>query len=205
MQRKPRGSAENNVIALLNFIADLAVIVDGKGRFLVVNDAIVDLTGLNKKELIGTAFLELNILDTENKAILSKNFEKRLKGLLVEPYEIYFKNQTGETLCTEVEAKKFAYNRQPADLVLLHERALIDETGTAVEFNEGAHRQLGYTREEFAKLVVSDYEVIETLEGTSARMKRIMQERKDEFETKHRTKNGEIRDVINTVQVIELA
>jgi PAS domain S-box-containing protein len=82
---------------------------------------------------------------------------------------------------------------------------LVDETGTAVEFNEDAHRQLGYSREEFAKLKVSDYEVLETPEEVKARMKKILREEKDEFETKHRTKNGEIRDVVNTVQLIELA
>jgi PAS domain S-box-containing protein len=50
MQSKPRRSADNNFITLLNFIADPAIIVDGKGRFLVVNDAFMDLTGLRKKE-----------------------------------------------------------------------------------------------------------------------------------------------------------
>jgi PAS domain S-box-containing protein len=81
---------------------------------------------------------------------------------------------------------------------------IIDSTKTAVEFNEEAHRQLGYSREEFAKLTVSDYEVLETREETRARMKKILKTGKDEFATKHRTKTGEIRDVINTVQVIEL-
>jgi len=49
MQGKPSRSAESNFITLLNFIADPAVIVDEKGRFLVVNDAFMDLTGLKKK------------------------------------------------------------------------------------------------------------------------------------------------------------
>jgi PAS domain S-box-containing protein len=82
---------------------------------------------------------------------------------------------------------------------------LIDNTGTAIEFNEEAHRQLGYTREEFAKLKISDYEVLETPEEIKAHMKKVLREGKDEFETKHRTKNGEIRDVVNTVQLIEIA
>ncbi|MEM4144400.1 MAG: PAS domain S-box protein, partial [Candidatus Bathyarchaeia archaeon] len=43
---------------------------------------------------------------------------------------------------------------------------LIDENGRAVEFNEEAHRQLGYTRKEFAKLTISDYEALETPEKT---------------------------------------
>jgi len=81
---------------------------------------------------------------------------------------------------------------------------IIDLDGVAVEFNEEAHRQLGYTREEFAKLTVSDYEVIETPEETRAHMQRILKTGKEEFETKYRTKTGEIRDVVNTVQVIEI-
>jgi PAS domain S-box-containing protein len=374
MQSKPRRSADNNFITLLNFIADPAIIVDGKGRFLVVNDAFMDLTGLRKKELIGTAFLDLSVLTAENKAILFKNLEKRIKGVHVEPYEISFTNQTGETRYAEVKAKKIDYAGHPADLVIFHDitrrkesarrlkeysekmealvnekvkeieeseekyrelingmndtawvidldanfvdvndaavrvlgysrdellsmgpqdidnsltkeqildlirnmpadqtqvfetshttkngktipveissslvtyqrkqailsiarditerkqmemklreaekryHALFDkaplgillidpETATAVEFNEEAHRQLGYTREEFAKLAVSDYEVLETPRETRARMKKVLREGRDEFETKHRAKNGEIRDVINTVQVSEL-
>lgn len=82
---------------------------------------------------------------------------------------------------------------------------IIDSTGNAVEFNEEAHRQLGYSREEFEKLTVSDYEVLETPEETRAHMKKVLKTGKDEFETKHRTKTGEIRDIINTVQVIELS
>jgi PAS domain-containing protein len=49
MQNKTRGSAEDNFIALLNFIVDPAVIVNEKGRFLVINDAFTDLTGIKKR------------------------------------------------------------------------------------------------------------------------------------------------------------
>jgi len=82
---------------------------------------------------------------------------------------------------------------------------IIDSTGTAVEFNEEAHRQLGYSRDEFKKLTVSDYEILETPEEIRARMEKTLKTGKDEFETKHRTKTGEIRDIRNTVQVIELS
>ena len=81
---------------------------------------------------------------------------------------------------------------------------IVDSNGIAVEFNDAAHRQLGYSREEFEKLTVSDYEVLETPDETKARMRKILKVGKDEFETKHRTKNGKIRNIINTVQVIEL-
>jgi len=106
MQSKHVGSTENSFIALLNFIADPAIIVDGKGRFLGVNDAFMELTGLRKKELIGTAFFDLSVLNAENKIMLLENFRKRMKGKLVEPYEINFKNRAGETRYAEVKAKK---------------------------------------------------------------------------------------------------
>ena len=78
------------------------------------------------------------------------------------------------------------------------------ETGGAVEFNDVACRQLGYTPDEFAKLRISDYEALERPEEIEAHIKKTLIEMSDVFETKHRTKTGEIRDVIVSVQTIEL-
>jgi PAS domain S-box-containing protein len=121
MQNEPRESNENNFMALLNFIVDPAVIVDEKGHFLVVNNAIEELTGLSKKELIGTAFLEVSNLTAESKAILLENLMKRMQGLSVEPYEITFTDKTGETRYFEVKAKKINCAGQHADLVIFRD------------------------------------------------------------------------------------
>ena len=71
------------------------------------------------------------------------------------------------------------------------------ETGRIVEFNDRACRQLGYSREEFGRLRVSDIEV------TAAHIQRITREGHDDFDTQQRTKQGEVRDVHVTAQVIE--
>ncbi|MEJ5327340.1 MAG: PAS domain S-box protein [Candidatus Bathyarchaeia archaeon] len=81
---------------------------------------------------------------------------------------------------------------------------LIDELGHFVRFNEEAHRQLGYTRGEFAKLSIADYEACESPEEIKAHMARIMRTGWDRFETKYCTKTGEIKDVLNNVRFIEL-
>lgn len=82
---------------------------------------------------------------------------------------------------------------------------LVDpETGLPVEFNDTACRQLGYNREEFAKLRISDYEAVESHEETKAHIERLLREGSDEFETRHRTKEGEIRDVVVTVKRLKL-
>jgi PAS domain S-box-containing protein len=121
MHTKTCGSAEDNFITLLNFIADPAIIIDEKGCFLVVNDAFTDLTGLTKKELVGKAFLGLDILNAETKTMLFENLKKRMKGANVEPYEFSFKNQVGATRYVEVKAKRVKYSGHPADLVVFHD------------------------------------------------------------------------------------
>jgi PAS domain S-box-containing protein len=112
---------EKNFIILLNFIADPAVIIDDKGRFLVVNNAFEDLTGLKGEELISTAFLEMTILSAESKMILLENLKKRMKGISIEPYEIAFVDKNGKTRYVEIKAREIYYARQSADLVIFRD------------------------------------------------------------------------------------
>lgn len=79
------------------------------------------------------------------------------------------------------------------------------QTMLPIEFNGTAHRQLGYSREEFARLRISDYEAAETSEETKAHVEKILREGQGDFETRHRTKQGDIRDVLVTVRRIELS
>lgn len=64
-----------------------------------------------------------------------------------------------------------------------------------MQFNSSAHTQLGYTREEFAGLHIWDYSVSEDEAEVNRHAHRIDKQGWDDFETKHRTKSGEIRDV----------
>ena len=73
-----------------------------------------------------------------------------------------------------------------------------------LEFNEKIHNQLGYSREEFSQLKISDYEIIDTPDVIKARAKKIMNEGNDNFLSRHKTKNGDIRDVLITIQKIFL-
>jgi two-component system cell cycle sensor histidine kinase/response regulator CckA len=73
-----------------------------------------------------------------------------------------------------------------------------------LEFNQTAHRQLGYSREEFSNLSISDVEVVETPEETRARIARVVRGERADFETRQRTKQGEIRNVHVTAQTTEI-
>ena len=83
--------------------------------------------------------------------------------------------------------------------------ALVDtETGALVEFNDRAHENLGYTREEFQKLKISDLEAIESVEEVAKHIKKVVREGAGAFETKHRKKSGEIRNILASTRILPM-
>ena len=69
-----------------------------------------------------------------------------------------------------------------------------------VQFNDAAARNLGYSREEFAQLKVWDIDAVHSQQefekGKPVKLKEIPESGSGAFETKHRTKDGSLRDVI---------
>lgn len=80
---------------------------------------------------------------------------------------------------------------------------IIDTNGKLVEFNETACRELGYSREEFAKLSLPDINPQGTVE-IQDRIREVLNKGICEFEVKHKTKDGEIRDVHVNARVLKL-
>ena len=78
------------------------------------------------------------------------------------------------------------------------------ETGGFLEFNEAAPRQLGYSREEFARLTLLNLEAAETPQETRARIARTLHTGVDDYDTRQRTRHGEIREVHVTAQFVEV-
>jgi len=92
------------------------------------------------------------------------------------------------------------FEQSPDGILLIDPR-----TALPIEFNDTAARQLGYSRDEFARLRVSDYEARETAEETSRHIDALLSTGYDSFETRHRTKHGDIRTVLVSVQKMQLS
>jgi PAS domain S-box-containing protein len=74
--------------------------------------------------------------------------------------------------------------------------ALLDaETGCFVEFNEAAHHDLGYTREEFANFGVGDIQAEYSQDDIRRNIEHIRVHGSAGFETVHRHRNGSLRAV----------
>jgi PAS domain S-box-containing protein len=122
--------AEYNFKSLVNVIADPVVIVDHKGRFLEINDKVVEVTGFSKEELLGKNFMTTAVVTAKSKAILIKNLTKRMMGIEVKPYDIEANTKSGETVFLELNANKIEYQGKGADLVVFRditERKMIEE------------------------------------------------------------------------------
>lgn len=79
------------------------------------------------------------------------------------------------------------------------------KTMLPIDFNDEMLRLLGYSRHELARLPVAKYEAQETSEEIEIHRDKVLREGGDDFETKLRTKNGDVRDVQVSIRVIDLS
>jgi PAS domain S-box-containing protein len=103
-----------------------------------------------------------------------------------------------EEALAESEKRYRALFEQAANAIVLIDA----ETSEILEFNTKAHQNLGYTREEFSKLRLTDLDVIESDKEVDCHVAEISKKTSDIFETKHRTKEGEIRDILIHSKII---
>lgn len=103
-------------------------------------------------------------------------------------------------ILSEAEIKyKALFEQSPYGILI------IDTKGNILDFNETAHRDLGYSREEFAKFRISDIDPIQSPEEIRKTIEDVLRKGKAEFEVRHKTKSGMIRDVHVITQVLTLS
>jgi PAS domain S-box-containing protein len=105
-----------------------------------------------------------------------------------------------DTKLLEAELRYRTIFEQSPDGILI-----IDTNGNLMEFNEAAHRQLGYSRKEFEKLSISDIDSFQSSEDIQASIREVLREGRADFEVRHKTKSGEIRHVYVIAQVMDLS
>ncbi|MGA8890691.1 MAG: PAS domain S-box protein [Anaeromyxobacteraceae bacterium] len=82
--------------------------------------------------------------------------------------------------------------------------ALMSPDGRFVAFNRHAHEELGYTREEFARLTVADIEAVEDPEELRRHIDVIQATGAGDFIGHHRTRSGEVRETWVQVRTVRI-
>jgi len=109
------------------------------------------------------------------------------------------KHQLEEQVRRAEERYRTLFEQSPDGIVMMD-----PDTLQPIEFSDAAHRQLGYSREEFAALRWSDVEANGTPERTKRWVEQLLQRGEARFETEHRTKQGELRQVEVIAQTLKL-
>ncbi|MDQ5986719.1 MAG: hypothetical protein CSYNP_02450 [Syntrophus sp. SKADARSKE-3] len=124
-----------------------------------------------------------------------------LKRRIQELEQLDSKRQKVERSLRDIESRyRLLFEYSPVGIVIID-----PSTARILEFNETAHRQLGYSRNEFSHLKIFDLEIEETPEETQLHISQVIREGRADFETRHRTKQGEIRNVYVTAKYIEFS
>ncbi len=116
------------------------------------------------------------------------------------------KAETKARKTTKVELRdariryRLLFEHSPDGIVILDPATI-----RPLEFNDTACRQLGYSRKEFARLKLSDIEAAESPAQIRRHIKNSMREGRHDFETLHRTRQGELRNVQVTARFTESA
>ncbi len=135
------------------------------------------------------------------------------------PEEFALLKELAEDLNYGIQAQRTRLDHQQAEEVLkireeifstivgqaLDAIVLIDaDTARFVEFNASAHEGLGYTREDFLVFGPADIQAQSSPEIVRQDIAQIRQHGSLSFETRHRHRNGELRDVRVSARLINL-
>lgn len=154
-----------------------------------------DLTDYGQQVLKDLAMREVQVETKDNRHYVMRVRPYRTVSNVIDGVVITFEN------ITEHKHLEQSLNDSEQRFRMLFELAsdsiiLIDpHTGRFVEFNQKAHEILGYTREEFEKLVITDFEAVESTGDIEKHIEKIIKQGIDVFNTRHITKDGEIIDM----------
>jgi PAS domain S-box-containing protein len=205
-------------------------ITDLAGNIIYVNEPLVKMWGYsNKEEIIGGCLPKFwdgdrifkTIEDLESKgfstgedrgkrkdgsvfdvyyvAILCKSNDGIPEYMLGQFFDITKRKQAMQELSETKEKYQALFDQLPDPI------AVIDlETNQFFEHNKKLCQFLGYSPDEIPNLKPTDIEASETKEEIYKLSEKIIREGSDSFETKLRTKHGDIRDVLVSARHIHL-
>ena len=219
---------------LIATMPDLVWLKDPEGKYLLCNPTYEHFWGMSESEIVGKTDFDLksteiaeafkkqdsHVLASGNSAIYQEwltnhttgqkrllnaiktpmyDSEGKLIGVLGVARDITEVPQSQEALREREEIFSAIVN-QANDAVVM-----VDiNTGELLEYNEAAFTRLGYTKDEFKKLTLFDIEEVIKPDKLLQFLQNLKQEGSKVFETKHRTKNNEIKDIRVSSRVINI-
>ena len=209
-----------------------AIVVEQEGYLRFANPIALELSGYTREEILKIPFLKM--IHPDDRETVNETYIRRLSGEDVAPFNLFrVLRKDGTFFWVENHAVRTFWEDKPCVLNILRDiterieaeqelreseqryRGIFEQTtdsivvvdlktGRIVDFNDAAHENLGYTREEFTGLKLNDIEALESHAAVRKRIKKFIKDKQAEFETRHRKKDGEERDMDVRARVISL-
>jgi PAS domain S-box-containing protein len=206
---------------------DAVIILDRKGTLLEASEMAEELSGYKKGELMGKNIIAgLGLLDAKTKLLCIRKLAAHFSGKEIPPFEIEIRTKDGRAVPLEINPRIIDYKGKKVELVVLRDvterkkaeeeyKAIVrtsidgfwitDMEGHFLEVNDSYCRLIGYSREELLKKKIPDIEAMEKPEETAQRIRKIMKEGGDRFESQHKRKDGKIVDTEVSVNYMKEA
>jgi len=113
--------------------------------------------------------------------------------------DIAERQQTEDKLREAETRYRTLFEQSPDGIVIID-----PETARPLEFNAAAHQQLGYSRAEFAGMCFADIDASEKPEDIRSRIAKVMREGRSEFDSRYRTRSGDLRNIHVTAQIVDI-
>ncbi|MDR3580261.1 MAG: PAS domain S-box protein [Oryzomonas sp.] len=133
-------------------------------------------------------------------AIPLKDGQGSVRGAVAAFLDVTTHIRTSEALRESEERYRVLFEQSPDGIVLVD-----PNTFELHHFNDAACRDLGYTREEFARLTIQDLDPLEELPMIQERARSLIETGTAAFETIHVTKQGEPRNVEVHLQYVTIS
>lgn len=198
------------------------ILISQKGKIIDANPQFLNSHGYTLEEIVGKDAPDV-LVAPQSRELVRKNMLTGFEG----PYEFMGLRKDGITFPIEVRAKTITYKGVPARVSAVRditqrkkteEQLLIfsnlfelagdaiyvcDLSGRIVYFNEAAHKQAGYTRDEMANLTLYEFCSPAAAKLVPSRIKRIVEEKSAVFESEHMRKDGSMIPCEVVARVIE--
>ena len=230
--RRELAASDRTYRGLFDGVGESIYVQDATGRFLDVNRGALEMYGYRREEMVGMSPDILAAPGMNDLESVAAHFRLAWSGQ-TQQFEFWGRRSNGEIFPKTVTQTKGQYFGQEVIIATaldisgqkrleseLRDREtlfrsifsqagdgieLIDpETLTFIEINEAACRMLGYSREEYLHLHLTDTQADLSAADLRRSVDGVLARKQASFENRHRRKDGVVIDVDIKVNVVEL-